>query len=185
MTAGPPLQPQRVVLIGFMGSGKTTVGRLLAARLQWSFSDLDDEVAKRQGLSVPEIFAQYGEPAFRAAEAEALADLLRRRSVVIALGGGAPATPAVEQLLADLRQTAVVHLHADFEVVKERCLRQASDPRATGRPLLRDIVAAQSRYRERAPIYAALAHHTVDVSAASPGVIAEAIHSALPTLPDL
>ena len=185
MSAGPPLQLQRVVLIGFMGSGKTTVGRLLAERLHWSLADLDDEVALKRGLSVPEIFAQHGEPAFRVAEAEALAGLLKRKKLVIALGGGAPATPAVEQLLRDLPQTVVVHLQADFEVVKERCVVQASDPHATGRPLLRDMVTARTRYRERAPIYAALAHHTVDVSAATPGAIAEAIHLALPTLPDL
>ena len=173
-------EAKRVVLAGFMGSGKSTVGRLLAERLAWRFADLDDAVASQKGLSVPEIFAQCGEPAFRTAEAEALADLLKQENVVIALGGGAPATPVVQRLLAETSQSVIVQLHADFDILEERCRRQAQEPGATARPLLRDTVGARFRYQQRAPLYAALAHHTVDVSTAGPEAVVEEILAALP-----
>ena len=183
MTISSP-QLQRMILTGFMGSGKTTVGQLLAARLGWSFADLDGAVERRQGLSVPEIFAQQGEPAFRVAEVEALAALLGQRGVVIALGGGAAATPAVRELLLNTPHTAVVHLHAEFDVLQDRCLRQALDPATTARPLIQDEDAARLRYLERAPLYAALAHHRIDVSTASPANVVEDILAAWAILAD-
>ncbi len=180
----PHTQFARIVLTGFMGSGKTTVGRLLAARLHWSFADLDDAVAAQEGLGVPEIFAGRGEPAFRAAEVQALAGLLAREYAVVALGGGAAATPAAQELLAKSPRTAVIHLYASFDVLEARCQRQALDPSATVRPLLSDPAAARERYRERAPLYAALAHSTVDVSTADAGAVAEEILRRLPALSD-
>ena len=82
-----------VVLIGFMGAGKTTVGRELARRLRWHFLDLDDVIEQREQKSVAEIFASSGEAAFRQAESAALAALLQDREsssdLVLALGGGA------------------------------------------------------------------------------------------------
>ena len=170
-----PSHLERVILTGFMGSGKTTVGRLLAARLQWSFTDLDDAVELSQGLRVPEIFQQRGESAFRVAEAEALGGLLERKRLVISLGGGAAATPAVRTLVANTSMTAVIHLHADFDVLQRRCARQARDPAANSRPLLEDVAAARLRYTERAPFYARLAHTRIDVSAADPGEVVEQI----------
>lgn len=170
-----PAHLERVILTGFMGSGKTTVGRLLAARLQWSFADLDDAVELQQGLRVSEIFEQHGEPVFRRAEAEALAGLLEQSKVVIALGGGAAFTPTVRELIANVSGTTVVHLHAGFDVLEQRCRLQALDPTATARPLIGDSLAARSRYGERAPSYAALAHQVVDVSTSSPEKIVEEI----------
>src|SRR5687768_9084397 len=79
---------QRVVLVGFMGSGKTTVGRQLASRLGWTFVDLDDEVEARAGMSVDELFRARGEAGFRALESEAGAAALGRSATVLAPGGG-------------------------------------------------------------------------------------------------
>lgn len=170
-----PGEPERVVLTGFMGSGKTTVGRVLAARLDWPFADLDEAIAFREGLSVPEIFAQHGEAAFRRAEFLALEDLLQPAGRVIALGGGAPETPAVRGLLKTRSRTAVVHLAAPFELLYERCLQQALDPASTHRPLLGEREAAAARYNRRLPLYAELAHHTAAVASGSPEQLAEEI----------
>jgi len=83
----------RVLLVGFMGSGKTSAGRLVADRLGWRFVDFDDEIVKEAGASIPEIFREEGEPAFRAREAAAAERLLREKRVVLASGGGWGAVP--------------------------------------------------------------------------------------------
>jgi len=79
-----------IFLIGFMASGKTTVGRLLAERLDWTFVDLDKVIEDEAERTVAEIFASEGEPGFRKRETEALRDVVKRRKVVVATGGGAP-----------------------------------------------------------------------------------------------
>src|SRR5688572_10409385 len=95
------LEWERVVLVGFMGSGKTTVGRQLATRLGWTFVDLDDEVEARAGMSVDELFRTRGEPAFRLLESEAGAAVLARKAIVLAPGGGwALASGRMEELPA-------------------------------------------------------------------------------------
>lgn len=180
----PGVEVDRVVLTGFMGSGKTTVGRVVAERLGWRFVDLDDAVSRRERRTVPQIFAESGEAAFREAEVRALAQELEGTRVVIALGGGAPGTPAIRELLAAAHRSAVVHLHAPFAVLYERCAKQARDPSATERPLLADTSAAEQRYRDRQAIYSAIAQHTFNVEAASAAQVAEAIVRALNFLPD-
>ena len=162
-----------------MGSGKTTVGRLLAARLHWRFADLDDAVEAATRKTVPQIFSEQGEAAFRLAETNALAALLQEARLVIALGGGAPATPHNRALLAAAEGTAIVHLHAPFDVLYERCLAQAANPKSTARPLLQDRVAAEQRYQQRLPLYAAAAQHRIDVSADTPETAADAIFGML------
>lgn len=157
-----------------MGSGKTTVGRLLADQVGWRFADLDHEVEIRAGRTVPQIFAEAGEPAFRLAEVHALTGLLMQSQLVIALGGGAAGTAAIRQLLQSASKTAVVHLDAPFSVLYDRCSVQARDPEATSRPLLGNAAAAAERYVQRREIYAALADHQADASE-SPEQVAEAI----------
>ena len=88
MTGSGPIQ--RVLLVGFMGSGKTLVGRALATRLGWSFRDFDQEVRFRTGLPIPEIFRQHGEAGFRKMEGEVGVELLLEERVVLASGGGWP-----------------------------------------------------------------------------------------------
>ena len=175
----PPDEPRnplrRIVLTGFMGSGKTTVGRLLATRLAWGFADLDDVVEARLGLTVPQIFAERGEAVFRAAEVDALRELLRGSALVIALGGGAPETPALRTLLAQTDQTAVVYLEGGFEALYERCAAQALDAHATERPLLGPPEAARARLTRRRGMYAFVASHTVTVERASPEAVVDAV----------
>jgi shikimate kinase len=156
---GPaPAGVERVVLTGFMGSGKTTVGHLLAERLGWTFHDLDDEIERRTGMTVPQIFAEKGEEAFRRQESAALASLLGKQHMVLALGGGAPETFANQLMLEQTPHTAVVYLAAPLETLVARCERQAEDREATARPLLSEAAA---RFQRRHPVYERMATHCV------------------------
>jgi shikimate kinase len=121
----------RVALIGFMGAGKTTVGRVLAARLRCRFQDLDDRIEQRTGQSVAQIFASAGEAGFRQAESAALRDLLQDKvgsvqekagsgDLVLALGGGAFVQPQNRALLEQAGAITVL-LEAPLEELRRRC----------------------------------------------------------------
>src|SRR6185503_18530295 len=117
-----------IFLIGFMASGKTTVGRLLAGRLGWGFADLDDLIVAAAGSSVPQIFAQHGEAGFRQRESEAVLAATGRRGTVFATGGGAACRePNLSAMLAAGRVVAL-------EVSPEEAVRRAGE--GSGRPLL-------------------------------------------------
>jgi shikimate kinase len=117
-----------VALIGFMGCGKTTVGRLLAARLGYAFLDLDRWLERRRGKSVRQIFQESGEEAFRDLESSALRELSSRRRVVIAAGGGAPVREANRPFF---HEASTFYLEISFE----EFLRARSQPdRLPGRP---------------------------------------------------
>jgi shikimate kinase len=182
-----PSTIDRIVLTGFMGSGKTTTGRLLAAALGWSFLDLDHEIEARQilsgdpAVSVPAIFALHGEARFRRLEAQALAALLGRRHVVIALGGGAPEELGNRLLLEQTPRTAIVHLSAPLSVLLDRCRLQATQPEATARPVLADLDSATDRFLKRLPLYQRLATHHVDTVHQSPATTVQTILAALRT----
>jgi shikimate kinase len=107
-----PATVRRIVLTGFMGAGKTTVGRLLADALGWDFLDLDAHLEARAGATVPELFAQKGERHFRRVESSALANALSRQHTVLALGGGAPEELTNRLLLEQTPGTLVISLHA-------------------------------------------------------------------------
>jgi len=145
-----------VFLVGFMGAGKSSVGRALGQRLNWLFEDLDDRIQAREGRSVAEIFRDSGESAFRQAEHAALqhvVDELRRGSArVVALGGGA----FVQKENASLLQSSgvpTVFLDAPVEELWERCRRQASEAGAE-RPLLRSVEQFRELYKARRRSYA-------------------------------
>jgi shikimate kinase len=148
-----------IVLVGFMGAGKTTVGRLLAAKLALPFADSDHVLEDQAGLPVRRYFAEYGEPAFRQLEHEVIAGLLAGSDGgaegVLALGGGAAAHPGTRRLLAGV---SVVYLRVSYA---EAMKRVGGD---TGRPMLArpDI---EQVYAERDALYAAAASCTVDTDA--------------------
>src|SRR5262245_26452356 len=123
--------PRNVILVGFMGAGKSTVGRILARRLGLCFVETDAMITAREGRSIPEIFAERGEAYFRQLEAEALQALTEKRDHVVATGGGFPCAPgAMERLL---RLGTVVWLAADFEAAYARANRVGGRPMLAGR----------------------------------------------------
>ncbi len=141
--------PRKIALIGFMGAGKTTVGRLLAARLGAEFHDLDDLVATTARLSVAEIFSRHGEAHFRSLEAMELHGWLERTSTklrVLAVGGGAVESAEVRGMLED--GVTVIYLEAPLDVMLCRCRAQA-----VTRPLLSQ---AEERFARRESFYRAL-----------------------------
>jgi shikimate kinase len=165
----------RLVLTGFMGSGKTTVGTLLAERLEWDFLDLDREVELREGRSVSTIFAESGEAYFRRLESLALVSLLGRQSLVLALGGGTPEELRNKLLLEQTPGTVVIHLAAPFTILVERC---AQDGLRT-RPLLSDLANAEKRFHSRHRIYERLALHTIDTAQMNAKATVDAILESL------
>jgi shikimate kinase len=139
-----------VVLVGFMGAGKTSVGRELGQRWGWPFVDLDDRVQAREQRTIAEIFRLSGEAKFRRAEHEALRELLKeieRERLVIAVGGGAFSRPENASLLED-SLTTTIFLDASADELWKRCC----DDR-TERPLRRDETEFRQLYESRRPRY--------------------------------
>jgi shikimate kinase len=158
-----PAPPPRILLVGMMGSGKSTVGRLLADRLGWAYRDSDADVEAATGRSVPEIFERDGEQAFRRAEAEALARACQLGTpVVVSAAGGSVLASDNRRLLA--QSGLVVWLRAR----PETNARRVGD--GAGRPLLGDDPAgAMTRlFAERAPFYGEVADLVIDVDRLSP-----------------
>lgn len=157
MEPGLPSVPIAVFLVGFMGAGKSSVGRALAQQLNWLFEDLDDRIVKLEGRSVPEIFRASGEAAFRQAEHAALRQVLEDLhsgiARVIALGGGAFAQPGNAALLKDA-DVPTVFLDASVSELWRRCCAQASETGAE-RPLLQDQDQFRRLYQVRRKSYAA------------------------------
>lgn len=137
-----------VALVGYMGCGKSTVGRVLARSLGWRIVDLDRDVRRREGRSIPQIFSEFGEAYFRDVEHEALAEALDRETGevgrVIACGGGVVVDPRNRALL---RETDTVFLHENIESLYERT-RSKGRPLATG-----GFEEFERRYQERLPFY--------------------------------
>jgi shikimate kinase len=151
---------RRLILTGFMGAGKTTTGVALAARLGWTFLDLDRYLEHRAQATIPDLFTRHGESHFRRLESSALASALAHTSTVIALGGGTPEIHANRLLLEQTPGTLTIFLDAPFPVLFDRCIFQAMNPGATDRPVLKDPAAAEARFRNRLPHYRRLAHLT-------------------------
>ena len=158
-----------IVLVGFMGAGKTTVGRLLARRLGLEFADSDLVIEQRGGRSVRQIFADDGEAAFRAREQAVIADLLSGPDVVLAVGGGAVQHEGTRRLL---RPATVVYLRVSYEEVLRRV---GGDPR---RPLLARPGVADL-YRQRLAGYESVATLTVAAQGRPPGAVCREVMNAL------
>ena len=144
---------QNIVLIGMMGSGKTTVGRLLAQRLRRPFIDTDAMIEEREGRSIPDIFARDGEAAFRALELAISRELSGQSGLVIACGGG---LPTQEEAIAALKQNGLA-FWLDRDPVETYDALDVS-----GRPLARSgRDAFVQRYQCRAPVYRKWSDHVV------------------------
>ena len=144
-----------VFLVGFMGAGKSSVGRALGKQLNWVFEDLDDRIEAREGRTVVEIFRDAGEPEFRRAEHAALGHVLRelrgRGARIVALGGGAFVQ---KENAALLKRSGVptVFLDAPVEDLWERCCAQAREA-GVERPLLRSREQFRELYETRSRSY--------------------------------
>lgn len=148
----------RLILVGFMGSGKTAVGKNLSRRLGWDFFDADPLVEEHMGMPIHEIFEIHGEPGFRKAEEAVVAGLLdeARRSdtgTVVSLGGGAVTIPGLYERL--MKEPLVVLLDEDVNIA----FRRAAGGK---RPLARDIEHFKALYSERESIYRSVAKYIVD-----------------------
>ncbi|NYF79744.1 shikimate kinase [Granulicella arctica] len=163
-----PVHLRRIVLTGFMGSGKSTIGRLLAQQLGWEFLDLDAHIESRTGSTVPELFAQHGEAHFRQLESSALASALGRSSTVLALGGGTPESLTNRLLLEQTPGTLTIFLDATFETLFDRCVLQGPGDPVIARPVLADPDQARARFISRQPSYRRLARLTLDTETLSP-----------------
>jgi shikimate kinase len=177
--ASLPSQLQRIVLTGFMGAGKSTSGRRLAAALNWNFLDVDTLLEERHGSTIANIFDSHGEETFRRFESHAIAHALGRRHTVIALGGGAPEVLTNRLLLEQTPATAVVFLDAGFPALFDRCMLQ---PDAAVRPNLADPLAAEARFRLRLPLYRRIARITVATEGQSPDETVATIQQRLQNL---
>ena len=171
MSATPQSEasPRRIVLTGFMGSGKTTVGPLVAARLGWKFIDADDVIEAEAGMPITEIFTRHGEERFREQERSTIADLAQQDGLVLALGGGAIETAATRDLLLSTPATILVHLEVELATTLARC-----GGTEHSRPILADQANLASRYERRLPLYRN-AHISIAVDALTPIQVADAI----------
>lgn len=142
------VRPQAIFLVGFMGAGKSSVGRALGRRLGWPFHDLDERIQRRAGRSIEQIFGELGEGAFRRAEHSELRALLGElgpSAAVVALGGGAFAGA---DNLALLKQARTVFLDTNVEELRRRC-----EADGVSRPLLRDVDQFRALYESRRASY--------------------------------
>lgn len=151
-----------VCLTGFMGSGKSTAGHLLARQLGWPHVDLDAKIEQVAGLDIPQIFTQLGEPEFRRIEHEELVRAIAesaesRRPRIVSLGGGTTAQPRNLALLRE-NSAVLIWLECPIDVLLLRCVQM------TNRPLFRDEASFRELYRQRLPFYE-LSDYRVDSNA--------------------
>ncbi len=158
---------RQIYLVGFMGSGKSTVGRLLARALGWQFIDLDSIIEAGQQMTVREIFESAGEPFFREVEAAALAEISKAEPAVIALGGGTFAQPANVRLIREAGGTAV-WLDCPQEELWRRCEQMQN------RPLFRDRLSFFQLLEQRLPYYRQ-AEHRISTGGRLPEEVADEI----------
>lgn len=163
-----------LILIGFMGSGKSAVGKELAGRMGREFRDADRVVEERSGRSVEEIFAREGEPEFRRLEEAAVRDLLAEGAesggLVISLGGGAVTSADLRHRLAS--EPLVVLLDTDVELA----YRRSQDGK---RPLARNRRQFESLFQERQPLYESVAKIKIDTRGRSIRQVAKAVIGAI------
>lgn len=169
------MTPDKIYLVGFMASGKSTIARHLAQRLRWRFEDVDDLIEARERQTISEIFARRGEAHFRAVERDILKLLLPIRQMVVATGGGTFSDP--ENRAAILADGIAVWIDLPLAELTPRI------PLDGRRPLAADRPALERLYASRVDTYR-LAHLRVNASRVPPSVVAERVREALAQLPD-
>lgn len=150
-----------VVLIGFMGCGKSSVGKVLARQLHKKFVDVDDMIEKEQNCSITNIFETHGEEYFRSLEQKCINELTQNTGQVISTGGGVP----IHSTISDT--SLIVYIDADFEVIVNRL----STKERQKRPLFNDEVKAKALFDQRVNTYKELATFSVDANQSIPTFI--------------
>lgn len=155
-----------------MGSGKSTVGPIVASRLGWHFLDVDDVIEAEAGMTIAQIFAQHGEAAFRHREHSTIIRLAAADALVLALGGGAIERAETRDLLLAAPGTILIHLEVELATTLARCRGSEHI-----RPVLADQANLAARYQRRLPLYRT-AHVSIPVDALNPDQVADAILAA-------
>lgn len=159
-------------IVGFMGSGKSTVGRSLAKHLGWRFADLDDDIEAREQMPIPEIFDSRGEDEFRRLEHDALkrrvADIARGVPWVISVGGGCYAQPRNYELITNHGLT--IWLDAPLDMLRARVAN------STNRPLARDPQKFEELYHARRASYQRADHQIIIGPHGSPGAVEDILN---------
>lgn len=165
-----------IVLIGYRGSGKTSVGKLLASTLGQQFIDTDELISLRFDKPIADIFREAGEAAFRSVETECLEQALARDGAVISLGGGAPIAPHNQKLIRQSAHT-VIYLQCDIPELARRIRGDTTS--STMRPSLSGTASAADEIADilkmREPVYRKLAGHIVNTSSQTPSQIVASI----------
>lgn len=143
---------ENIVLIGFMGCGKTSVGKILARQLQKKFKDVDDIIEKEQNSSISDIFADKGEEHFRNLEQNCINELTQKKGQVISTGGGLPIYSCIPD------KSLIIYIETGFHVILNRLPQEERDKR----PLFHDEDKALALFNERTHIYKEQAHFCVD-----------------------
>jgi shikimate kinase len=169
---------RNIIIVGFMGTGKSTVSRLLSERLGWESRDMDEEIERLAGRSIPQLFLESGEESFRDLESQVLADLLSRGQQVVATGGGSVLRESNRRAMQ--RGGWVVALTAD----KQSLIRRVTSTAAAGtRPLLagdaEERITTLLQARQHAYDFA---HAVVDTTKRSPSEVAELLLLWIPRL---
>src|ERR1700720_1127267 len=162
-------QLSRLILTGFMGAGKSTVGAILARDLGWRFVDLDRVIEASSKSTVAEIFRDYGEADFRRRERQAVEQLISEEEIVLALGGGTIEDESTRSLLIHSPGNCLVFLHAELPDLLARCMVEGKV-----RPLLAAPEALAARHSLRLPHYRA-AHVTVTTTGMAPREVADRV----------
>lgn len=163
----------RICLVGFMGSGKTTIGRALSDKQHMAWVDLDAYIEKKANQCIRDIFQEFGEAYFRRLEQEALKELLGKKDIIISTGGGVITTP---RNVAVLKEEQTIYLKYPFDTLYERI---AGD---SNRPLATSYEALYERFKSRLDLYEAASRVTINCQDKSINQITEEIINYLKTI---
>jgi shikimate kinase len=171
MATGPRARQRlaRLILTGFMGAGKSTVGALLASQMGWQFIDLDNVIEASSKRTVAEIFYAHGEAGFRRLERQAVQQLGSQEQMVLALGGGTVEDPSTRSFLLHSPENCLVFLEAPLPELLARCSLEGKV-----RPLLAGAESPAARHDRRLPHYRA-AHVTVSTAGLAPQAVADRV----------